>query len=354
MTHENPLDTDFDQIARYVAGEMTASERRAFEDLLGSNPQLSSAAASSQATWTAAGAKGQVDVEAGWQAVRRRIHESDLKVIPISRKARSWGGSVTILRFAAAAAVVVVAGAIWTRRGPSTREPAIVAVTAPTQQRTVDLPDGTRVILGAASEIRTVGSYGTGVREVELTGEAQFTVVHDEERPFRIRTATAFIEDLGTVFTVRAVPQEPVRVSVSEGSVRVRRSGASDEVAVVLQPRDMAVLADTGDPVVTRGIEVAPYQAWVRGGHDYRNTPAAEVFSDMERWFDVDFQVTDSTLLTRPLNVLLERTSIDEVLETLGQMLDVTLERRGRVITVAAPTRTGLRVAPNAQVGSGV
>jgi hypothetical protein len=58
-------------------------------------------------------------------------------------------------------------------------------------------------------------------------------------------------------------------------------------------------------------------------------------------------------LLARPVNVPFERASIDEVLETLGQMLDVTFERRGRAITIQAPRRTGLRNSPSTQVGSG-
>lgn len=354
MTHENPTDTDFDRIARYLAGEMSASERRAFEESLEREPALGAATAQAGAHWSAAIAPASVNVDAAWLAVQARIRSNDGDVIPIGKKSRSWYSNVTILRYAAAAALVVAAGAIWSRGGPDAPPPAVVASTPVAQQRTVDLPDGSRVVLGPSSQIRTIGDFTAGARDVELTGEAQFTVVHDEARPFRIRTSTALIEDLGTVFTVRAIPQEPVRVSVSEGSVRVRRSGADDRAAVVLQPRDVAVLADTGDPVVTRGVEVEQYQAWTRGRNDYRNTPAAEVFSDMGRWFDVEFQVADSTLLARPLNVEFERNSIDEVLETLGQMLDVTFERRGRVITVAAPTRTGLRVAPNAQVGSGV
>lgn len=354
MTHEDPTDTDFERIARFIAGEMTASEVREFEAAMTADPTFAGAVVSARTHWMAADGAAAVDVDAAWARVQGRIRQEDAKVVDIRERRRSWSGNVALLRFAAAAAIVVAAGAIW-RQSRGGEVPSVVAeVTAPAQQRNVDLPDGTKVVLSAASEIRTVGEYGNGSREVELTGEAQFTVVHDESRPFRIRTATTLIEDLGTVFTVRAVPSEPVRVAVSEGSVRIRRSGAQDIAAIVLQPRDVAVVADTGDLVVTRGVEVQHFQAWTRGRHDYRNTPAAEVFSDMERWFDVDFQVTDAALLARPLNVPFERVSIDEVLETLGQMLDVTFERRGRVITVAAPTRTGLRAAPNAQVGSGV
>lgn len=354
MTHEDPTDTDFERIARFIAGEMTAPEVREFEAAMAADPTLAGGVGSARTHWKAASGTPALDVDAAWSRLQGRIRQSDVKVVDIGERRRSWFGNVALVQFAAAATLVVVAGAIWRQIRSGEVATVVAEVTAPAQQRTVDLPDGTKVVLGAASEMRTVGEYGNGAREVELTGEAQFTVVHDESRPFRIRTATTLIEDIGTVFTVRAIPSEPVRVAVSEGSVRVRRAGAQDVAAIILQPRDVAVVADTGDLVVTRGVEVEHFQAWTRGQHEYRNTPASEGFSDIERWFDVDFQVSDSTLLNRPLNVKFERASIDEVLETLGTMLEVTFERRGRVITVAAPTRTGLRAAPNAQVGSGV
>src|SRR5690606_32688824 len=67
----------------------------------------------------------------------------------------------------------------------------------------VALPDGSRVLLGPASELVVAGGYGAADRGVELRGEAYFEVDHDEARPFRVRVGDALVTDLGTVFTIR-------------------------------------------------------------------------------------------------------------------------------------------------------
>ncbi len=353
MSDLEPND-DFVRIARFVAGELDASERDALERELKSNPVLAADVESARRGWDAAGRSHPVNVDAAWGSVRRRIQFEGTGVVDITRKRQSWRPSGVMLRAAAAVTLIVASTVVWENMY---RSPSITAVTASTriaEQRTVRLPDGTEVVLSAASSLRTLGTYGDGAREVALEGEASFVVTHDEERPFRIHTPTALIEDLGTAFTVRAVSSQAVRVAVTEGVVRVRRTGADEASAVVLQPRDVAVVADTGDPIVSRGVEVEHFKAWSRGRLEFRNTPFTDVIADLERWYDVEFQVTDSTLLARELNVPFDRQSIDEVLEVIGTSLDVKFERRGRVITLAPPLRTGLRYGqPAVQVGSG-
>lgn len=231
--------------------------------------------------------------------------------------------------------------------------PAEVATTGVSEKRTVELPDGSRVVLSAASSLRTLGGYGRGAREVELSGEALFTVTHDEERPFRVRTPSgAVIEDLGTQFSVRALPRQALRVAVSEGSVRVTRSASATQ-AVVLNARDVVVLPDTGDPVVSRGVDVEDYGSWAAGRLVFRNTELSQALADIERWYDVEFDVTDSALLSRRVTVTFENEPIDVVLENIGAAVDTKFERQGRRVSVAAAARTSLHGPPSAVVGSG-
>jgi ferric-dicitrate binding protein FerR (iron transport regulator) len=217
----------------------------------------------------------------------------------------------------------------------------------------MDLPDGSKVLVGPASSVRVRDGYGQGAREVDLIGEAMFTVTHDEKHPFRVFTAGALVEDLGTEFTVRAFENEPVRVAVSEGSVSVRRPSAQPGQAVTLQPRDVVVLADTGDLVVTRGVDVEVYRAWTRGMLVFRNTTLRDAIVELERWYDVDFRIADDAMLSRRITVDFDNQPVDEMLKVLGTMFDAQFERRGRVVSVEAPVRTGMTPSSAVQVGSG-
>jgi transmembrane sensor len=86
-------------------------------------------------------------------------------------------------------------------------------------RRTVGLPDGSRVQLNTASEVRATVSAAS--REVWLDrGEAFFEVAHNKEVPFLVHAGDRLITVLGTKFSVRRDGGQ-VTVSVLEGRVRV-------------------------------------------------------------------------------------------------------------------------------------
>ncbi|TAM21207.1 MAG: DUF4880 domain-containing protein [Rhodanobacter sp.] len=91
--------------------------------------------------------------------------------------------------------------------------------TAIGEQRTITLDDGTQVELAADSRISV--DFSPGYRRVTLRrGEAEFDVVHDASRPFRVYAGANMIQDVGTRFSVNRLPSGTI-VSVIEGMVQV-------------------------------------------------------------------------------------------------------------------------------------
>ena len=368
MTSAEHNDTEYERIARQLSGEAGDAERADFRRLL-EDPAYRALFEASRRDWEATGMVGGVDVEAGWSRLRSRLvavesgdgqprvlHQAIIKP-PVRPWWRSSGG---LLRAATVGFALIGAGLVWSRlrgsepsRSPAAFAESAAVTTKVAERKEVNLPDGTVVQLGATSLLRTLEGYGGTAREVELTGEASFRVTHDAARPFRVRAAGALIEDLGTVFVVRAVTGAPLRVAVSEGSVAVRRTGAGTERQVVLQPRDVALLADTGEVLVSRGVDVEPFTAWTSGRLVFRNTTLREAIVDLERWYDVRFEVSDAALLSKHLDVVFTGQGVDEVLQVIGTALSVRFERDGRSVRVAAPARTGLVPVPAMQVGGG-
>jgi ferric-dicitrate binding protein FerR (iron transport regulator) len=370
MTSADHSDTEYERIARQLAGEAGESERAEFHRWL-EDPAVRALYEASARDWEVTGVQGSADVDGAWARMRARITAepstgASVRSLDEARKRQTnaprlwWRDNGMLLRAAAIGFVLVGAGVLWSRfrseDAASMAEAPSVSVLATTRvgERTqVDLPDGSVVRLGPASTLRTLDGYGGPSREVELTGEAAFRVTHDSARPFRVRTAGAVIEDLGTEFVVRALEREPVRVAVSEGSVGIRRAGASAQGQVVLRPRDVAVLTDTGEVLISRGVDVERYSAWTSGTLVFQNTALRDVIVDLERWYDVEFDVTDQALLGRSITVTLFGQPIDEVLQIIGPAVEMRFERQGKTIRVAAPVRTGLVPTPAVQVGDG-
>ncbi len=86
------------------------------------------------------------------------------------------------------------------------------------------LPDGTKVWLNAGSSITyPVVFDGTG-RQVKVTGEVYFEIVHNPSQPFRIAVKDQLVEDIGTHLNINAYDDEPViKTTLLEGGVKVSK-----------------------------------------------------------------------------------------------------------------------------------
>jgi transmembrane sensor len=88
-----------------------------------------------------------------------------------------------------------------------------------------DLPDGTHLELNA--QTAAVVQLGADDRRVRLAGgEAFFHVAKDASRPFYVETPAGVVRVTGTAFNVRVDSAQRLEVTVQEGSVQVRPSGA--------------------------------------------------------------------------------------------------------------------------------
>jgi transmembrane sensor len=93
--------------------------------------------------------------------------------------------------------------------------------TAVGQQREVQLPDGSTVMLNTDSNV--VVTYSLREREVFLPrGEASFHVAHESDRPFLVRAGYHHrLQAMGTRFDVRVLTADTVELIVTEGQVTV-------------------------------------------------------------------------------------------------------------------------------------
>lgn len=102
-----------------------------------------------------------------------------------------------------------------------TQAEAIVKTTD--ESKTVDLVDGSTVVLAPNSTIKYSNYFNEKGRFVELTkGSATFMVV-EEKGIFRVKTEREIITVLGTVFDVDFGESQTV-ITVTEGKVNVRQN----------------------------------------------------------------------------------------------------------------------------------
>jgi len=246
-------------------------------------------------------------------------------------------------RIVRAAAIVLVIGGVAAGvevRGVRQRmqrsappEPRTV-ITRPGQRATVDLPDGSRAILAPNTELRYAISPNAGPRELQLDGEAYFDVRHDAARPFSVHTPRAVIEDVGTTFVVREYSTDArARVAVRSGAVTLRAGIAHDSSGVAVQQGE-AVALDSSGAVVRLAGDPASDWAWTTGRLVFDRTPLPAVLAELHRWYDVDFQLDDSTLAAQYFTGVFDAASLPQVLDILGPLVHARFEQRGRAVVV--------------------
>lgn len=211
---------------------------------------------------------------------------------------------------AAAIAVLAMGGGLWFaalhRAQPWTLE------TAPGEQRTVTLSDGSLVFLDGGTRM-TLDRRAP--RDVDLeTGRALFRVVHDAARPFKVQAGDATLTDLGTVFDVTRLA-DGARVSVAEGQVRVDQEGAS----ATLNPGDSVMATARGlERRLVAGDDVT---SWTEGRLAYADERLPVVAQDLARMLNRPIVVSPALTGQRFSGSLATATASDR--QRLETLLDV-------------------------------
>ena len=158
--------------------------------------------------------------------------------------------------------------------GWSARPQPWLIETAPGEQRTVTLDDGSQVVLDGATQLVL---DRRNPRDITLkTGRALFEVEHDETRPFLVQVGDTTLTDMGTVFDVTHL-RDGARVSVSEGQVQVdARAGRA-----LLNPGDSVIASPRG--LERRSVDVDGMDDWREGRLSWNGERLDVVAQDLGR-----------------------------------------------------------------------
>ena len=120
--------------------------------------------------------------------------------------------------------------------------------TRPGSKSQVKLPDGTLVILNADSKLSYPDNFLGNTREVTLVGEAFFKVTENKQKPFIIHSKAMDIKVLGTVFNVKAYPNESVsEATLIKGSIEVTLTNRTNE-KIMLKPSEKITVSNIAEP----------------------------------------------------------------------------------------------------------
>ena len=262
-------------------------------------------------------------------------HEAAAHVANIVRHEKQ-GSKVALMALVAVVVLGAIAGLGWILRPDGVSDARLdsaiassearLRATEPGQRATVELLDGSVVTLGAASKLRIPKEFGDGMRAVGLEGTASFEVTPNAERAFVVRAGAAHVRVVGTKFDVAAFPADDVVVvRVREGTVDVaagestRTLQAGDAVAVDAD----GALSDPAAAVVDQSV------GWAEGQFVVVDRPLREIVPLMNRWYRLDLNVAEESLLDRKATVRAPLTSSRQAIEALEATANVKFGYEG-------------------------
>ncbi len=178
----------------------------------------------------------------------------------------------------------------------------------------ITLSDGTLVWLNAGSSLKYPVPFEESKRQVELSGEAYFSVKKNKTKPFIVSAADINIKVLGTSFNCSAYPDEDnIETALVEGNIEI--SGKNEENKFMMTPGELATFTKNKNKIEITKANLDKYTAWKSGRLLFRDDPMDKVLEKLSRWYNVEFQVEDKEILDYIYSATFTEESLDQMLK---------------------------------------
>ncbi|MDR2451006.1 MAG: FecR domain-containing protein [Candidatus Accumulibacter sp.] len=316
---------------RKLEGFSGSAEKREFEDWLAASP---------------AHAAAFREIERGHEELRRlspaeRAHLQAMCAPPTARPVPARWRGFPAWRLAAAscvcAAVFLALGWQYLTRPAFEQRYA----SERGQQLSVSLPDGSALLLDSLSRAEVV--FYRYRREVRLpAGQILFHVAANAEKPFDVLAGNTRVRVVGTQFSVRHIPGDPlpgnVEVRVAEGRLRVSGrtadGGTIEENAVELLAGQELTLDPAGVPGVIAQLAPENVAPWRVGRLTFDGALLSDALAEFERYGPTGLIIRDPQVARLHISGSFEVRRIDAFTRTLPRILPVRLEARDGLIEI--------------------
>lgn len=316
-------------LVKYLLGEATEAEQQQVTDWLSAAKENQEHFDQFKLIWDQSrllAAQSTINVNEAWNRYVARVtdyeengEEATAKLVPLFQ--RSW------VRIAAMLVLFCGIGWIMYTRTDNAR---IIMAQSGNGTLTDTLPDGSVVILNKNSSLSYPARFAANRRSVVLKGEAFFSITPDKLKPFIIDANSASVTVVGTTFNVKTSP-DVTEVIVETGIVQVAKKERSVQVkpnqkATVVKGKDNPEMEDNTDEL---------YNYYRTKEFVCRATPLRKLVAVLNEAYNVQIEITGSTLADMPLTVTFKDEPLDNILKVIKETLNITVTRKGSSITLS-------------------
>jgi len=229
-----------------------------------------------------------------------------------------------IFKYAAVIAVIIISTFYLTYKFavPSQLEYTQLSVSYG-ESKKITLSDGSTVTVNAGSTLIYPKSFTANTRSVFLTGEANFKVAKDPDKPFIVKTQYLDVRALGTIFNVQSYPNEDfTRATLVEGSVKVNMEKDQSK-SYILKPNDQLTYSHQKNNIKITVVDAARIASWEDGHLIFQGDSFELIANTIERKYNVIVNYDSKKLGQQSYYVKFNPDeSINEVLDILCMLIN--------------------------------
>ena len=264
------------------------------------------------------------DTEDAYQSFRGRIENSEIAIE--NEAIKSWWRGKWAM--SAAASIVLLLSAYVFRNDLVNKN--YTSDFGAMQQ--IKLEDGTVVTLNSNSTLSVPRfGFGQNTREVQLKGEAYFSVTHTpSSQKFVVKTDENYtVEVLGTEFSVKN-RNHGMRVVLDKGKVKVRYDNTKE--AITMKPGDLVTLEQNGVARLEKLAEPKKYSAWRVHKFVFEKTKLSDVAILLQDNFGLKVTIASPELMNKSISGEIEARTADELLTAITEIFDLKIIKTDNTI----------------------
>ena len=265
----------------------------------------------------------KVNTDKAWEHLKNRLEEDKL----IRSNKEVTFKPAYLLRIAAA--VIILTTLTFTGKyiisNHFLSSKSVVATSLVEKNRVIELSDGSFITLNRDSKVSFPDKFNNRKRKVKLLGEAFFEISRETNRPFIIETGNGKVTVLGTSFNVITDnSKNEVEVLVESGKVLVVSKDGTRSLTI--EPGELGVINNnTSSSMVNTDIN---YLAWNTEILIYEGTRLEDVFSDLQRTYNISVEVYNNDILNRQLTSKFENESAETIIRTICLSFNLRFEKK--------------------------
>jgi len=248
------------------------------------------------------------------------VIESPQRIVRFKRK-YAW--------LSAAAAILICIGVypLMNKVDYSTHIPAYTQVnkseevrTKFNERRTVNLPDGSIVLLNGLTELKIDKDYNKNNRVLWLSGEAHFTVAKNKDKPFIVISGKTATTALGTSFKINNYSRSAeTSVMLTTGKVNVGTINGQEVINhVQLLPGEQVNVGEAGNKFNKSTFSIQEVEDWTNRKLVFSMSSLDEIKSVLKNIYGVEIITGNRPTKTIAFTGQFTNESLTQVLDAIG------------------------------------